>query len=59
MSVIIDDSDPLVQYNSPRWKLAGKVPEFEATTHSSATPGDTATLTFDGESYYFRPAMLA
>ncbi|KAJ7926295.1 hypothetical protein B0H13DRAFT_2313620 [Mycena leptocephala] len=47
MSVLIDDSDPLVQYNSPRWKLAGKVPEFEATTHSSATPGDTATLTFD------------
>ncbi|KAF7341325.1 Right-handed parallel beta-helix repeat-containing protein [Mycena venus] len=51
MSVLIDDSNPLVQYNSPGgWIVTGKVPEFEVTTHASATPGDTATLAFEGTS---------
>ncbi|KAF8146309.1 hypothetical protein K438DRAFT_525944 [Mycena galopus ATCC 62051] len=51
MSVIIDDNNPLVQYNPPSgWSRAGKAPEFDATTHTSATPGDTATLAFDGTS---------
>ncbi|KAF7351993.1 hypothetical protein MVEN_01161500 [Mycena venus] len=51
MSVLIDDSDPLVQYNSPGgWIVTGVVHEFELTTHASATPGDTAALAFDGTS---------
>jgi hypothetical protein len=51
MSVLIDDNDPLVQYNSPSgWIVTGLVPEFELTTHASATPGDTATLAFEGAS---------
>ncbi|KAJ7924042.1 hypothetical protein B0H13DRAFT_1550367, partial [Mycena leptocephala] len=49
--VLIDDNDPLVQYNSPSgWIVTGLVPEFELTTHASATPGDTATLAFEGTS---------
>ncbi|KAJ7209341.1 hypothetical protein B0H12DRAFT_1330096 [Mycena haematopus] len=52
MSVLIDDSDPLVQYNSATggWFKAGKAPEFDATTHASAMPGDTAALAFEGTS---------
>ncbi|KAF8175461.1 hypothetical protein K438DRAFT_90261 [Mycena galopus ATCC 62051] len=51
MSIIIDDNNPLVQYNPPSgWSRAGRAPEFDATTHASATPGDTATLAFDGTS---------
>jgi hypothetical protein len=51
MSVLLDDSDPLVQYNSPSgWIVTGVVHEFELTTHASATPGDTATLAFEGAS---------
>ncbi|KAJ7239638.1 hypothetical protein C8J57DRAFT_1086243, partial [Mycena rebaudengoi] len=51
MTILIDDSDPLVQYNSSDgWIVTGKVPEFEVTTHASATPGDTATLAFEGTS---------
>ncbi|KAF7351992.1 hypothetical protein MVEN_01161400 [Mycena venus] len=50
-SVLIDDSDSLVQYNSPGgWIVTGVVHEFELTTHASATPGDTATLAFKGTS---------
>ncbi|KAJ7364562.1 hypothetical protein DFH08DRAFT_1073226 [Mycena albidolilacea] len=51
MSLLIDDNDPLVQYNSPggRGRL-GEPPEFDGTTHSSATRGDTAALTFEGTS---------
>jgi hypothetical protein len=58
MKVIVDDNDPLVQYNffqpSPLvptgWAREGKAPEFDSTTHASATPGDTAKLTFNGVS---------
>ncbi|KAF8146339.1 hypothetical protein K438DRAFT_1869913 [Mycena galopus ATCC 62051] len=51
MSFIVDDSDPLVQYNSPSgWAATGSVPEFEGTSHASATPSDTATLAFKGTS---------
>ncbi|KAF8166127.1 hypothetical protein K438DRAFT_1617190 [Mycena galopus ATCC 62051] len=51
MSFIIDDSDPLVQYSSPSgWAATGDSPEFEGTSHASATPGDTATLAFEGTS---------
>ncbi|KAF8124025.1 hypothetical protein K438DRAFT_1893841 [Mycena galopus ATCC 62051] len=51
MSFIVDDSDPLVQYSSPGgWTATGDVPEFEGTSHASATPGDTATLAFEGTS---------
>jgi hypothetical protein len=51
MSIIIDDNNPLVQYSPPGgWSRAGRAPEFDATTHASATPGDTATLAFDGTS---------
>ncbi|KAF8146311.1 hypothetical protein K438DRAFT_1870134 [Mycena galopus ATCC 62051] len=51
MSIIIDDNTPLVQYSPPSgWSRAGRAPEFDATTHASATPGDTATLAFDGTS---------
>ncbi|KAF8144979.1 hypothetical protein K438DRAFT_1630855 [Mycena galopus ATCC 62051] len=51
MSFIVDDSDPLVQYNSPSgWVATGDVPQFEQTSHASATPGDTATLAFEGTS---------
>ncbi|KAF8175462.1 hypothetical protein K438DRAFT_1979693 [Mycena galopus ATCC 62051] len=39
MSVLVDDNDPLVQS-----------PEFDNTTHTSATPGDTAVLEFKGTS---------
>ncbi|KAJ6511173.1 hypothetical protein C8R45DRAFT_859041 [Mycena sanguinolenta] len=49
MSVLVDDSDPLVQYQPPGgWSTSGEAPEFEATAHASATPGDTATLVFEG-----------
>ncbi|KAJ6585972.1 hypothetical protein B0H19DRAFT_1111070 [Mycena capillaripes] len=50
MSVLIDDSDPLVQYSSPQWTAKGQAPEFEVTAHASGTPGDTATLAFEGTS---------
>jgi hypothetical protein len=51
MSVLIDDSDPLIQYNSPGgWGAAGDPSEFKKTSHASATPGDTATLAFEGAS---------
>ncbi|KAF7361054.1 Parallel beta-helix repeat protein [Mycena sanguinolenta] len=51
MSVIVDDNNPLVQYsNSHGWTKAGRAPEFDATTHASATLGDTATLGFEGTS---------
>jgi hypothetical protein len=58
MAVIVDDNDPLVQYNffqanthkSNGWIREGRAPEFESTTHASATPGDTAKLTFNGAS---------
>ncbi|KAF8146296.1 hypothetical protein K438DRAFT_1628449 [Mycena galopus ATCC 62051] len=49
MSVLIDDNDPLVQY-SPGWTREGHAPEFNATTHVSATRGDTASLKFEGTS---------
>ncbi|KAJ7873398.1 hypothetical protein B0H13DRAFT_2280114 [Mycena leptocephala] len=58
MKVIVDDNSPLVQYNffqvndhKPNgWIRLGKAPEFEASDHASATPGDTAKLTFNGTS---------
>ncbi|KAJ7364573.1 hypothetical protein DFH08DRAFT_839561 [Mycena albidolilacea] len=51
MSVLIDDSDPLVQYNSPGgWTNHGKPLEFNATTHTSETRGDTVTVVFEGTS---------
>ncbi|KAJ6511170.1 hypothetical protein C8R45DRAFT_1162723 [Mycena sanguinolenta] len=51
MSILIDDSDPSVQYSSlGGWSTPGNVPEFNATTHTSATPGDTATVGFQGSS---------
>ncbi|KAJ6511182.1 hypothetical protein C8R45DRAFT_1162762 [Mycena sanguinolenta] len=51
MSVIIDDSDPLVQYSPPGgWSQGGEPPEFNATTHTSATAGSTAALVFEGTS---------
>ncbi|KAJ7364564.1 hypothetical protein DFH08DRAFT_766326, partial [Mycena albidolilacea] len=51
MSVLVDDSDPLVQYNPPgNWTNNGKPPEFNTTTHASKTWGDTATLVFEGTS---------
>jgi hypothetical protein len=58
MKVIVDDSDPLVQYNfvqvNPHfpdgWIREGKAPEFAGTTHTSATSGNTAQLTFNGAS---------
>ncbi|KAJ6511184.1 hypothetical protein C8R45DRAFT_814506 [Mycena sanguinolenta] len=51
MSVIVDDNDPFVQYSPPGgWSKAGKAPEFDATTHASATPGATAELVFNGTS---------
>ncbi|KAF7361051.1 Alpha-L-fucosidase [Mycena sanguinolenta] len=51
MSVIVDDNDPLVQYSPPGgWTKGGKGPEFDTTTHASATSGDTATLAFEGTS---------
>ncbi|KAJ6511178.1 hypothetical protein C8R45DRAFT_775440, partial [Mycena sanguinolenta] len=47
--ILVDDNDPLVQYSSPGgWFRAGEAPEFDSTTHGSATPGDTATLVFEG-----------
>ncbi|KAF8156214.1 hypothetical protein K438DRAFT_1986983 [Mycena galopus ATCC 62051] len=51
MSIIIDDNNPLVQYSPPSgWSRAGKAFESDVTTHASATPGDTATLAFNGTS---------
>ncbi|KAK7018407.1 parallel beta-helix repeat protein [Favolaschia claudopus] len=51
MSVLVDDNDSSVQYNSRSgWKKFGQAPEFNATTHASATRGDTATLEFQGTS---------
>ncbi|KAK7018406.1 hypothetical protein R3P38DRAFT_1299656 [Favolaschia claudopus] len=52
MSVLVDDSDPFVKYNSQsgweKWGLPSV--EFNGTTHASATRGDTATLEFQGTS---------
>lgn len=49
MSVLVDDNDPSVLYNSPGgWSRLGQAPEFDGTTHSSVTRGDTATLVFEG-----------
>ncbi|KAK7017634.1 parallel beta-helix repeat protein [Favolaschia claudopus] len=51
MSVLVDDNDLSVQYNSHSgWEKHGQAPEFNATTHASATRGDTATLEFQGTS---------
>ncbi|KAF8146289.1 hypothetical protein K438DRAFT_1990925 [Mycena galopus ATCC 62051] len=51
MSVLIDDSNPLVQYDPPNgWTIGGRPPEFNTTTHVSATRGDTAVLKFEGTS---------
>ncbi|KAJ6589343.1 hypothetical protein B0H19DRAFT_235901 [Mycena capillaripes] len=50
MSVIVDDNDPLVQYNGGWAHHFGRSMEFEVTTTSSLTPGDTATLNFEGTS---------
>jgi hypothetical protein len=52
MSVILDDSDPLVDYSGRGWlgHPGEQFVEFGATTHSSGTPGDTATLKFEGAS---------
>ncbi|KAF7334559.1 Right-handed parallel beta-helix repeat-containing protein [Mycena venus] len=52
MSVLVDDDDPLVLYNSPGgWaKFGNESSEFDATTHASGTRGDTATLAFEGTS---------
>ncbi|KAF7334561.1 Right-handed parallel beta-helix repeat-containing protein [Mycena venus] len=52
MSILIDDDDPLVLYNSPGgWAKHGKGSvEFDGTTHASGTHGDTATLAFEGTS---------
>ncbi|KAJ6589349.1 hypothetical protein B0H19DRAFT_1248898 [Mycena capillaripes] len=50
MSVIVDDNDPLVQYNGGWIHHNGKPGEFELTTSASVTPRDTATLTFNGTS---------
>ncbi|KAF7361043.1 Right-handed parallel beta-helix repeat-containing protein [Mycena sanguinolenta] len=51
MGILIDDNDPLVQYSPPKgWLREGRPPEFDNTTHASATPGDTATLVFEGTS---------
>ncbi|KAJ6511175.1 hypothetical protein C8R45DRAFT_1207868 [Mycena sanguinolenta] len=51
MSIIIDDDDPLVLYSPPSdWNLRGEAPEFDATTHTSATAGSTASLVFEGTS---------
>jgi hypothetical protein len=49
--VLVDDSDTVVKYNTPGgWIEDGIVPEFNQTAHASATPGDTATLVFEGTS---------
>ncbi|KAF7361042.1 hypothetical protein MSAN_01134700 [Mycena sanguinolenta] len=49
MSILVDDSNPLVQYSPPGgWFTSGNAAEFGATTHVSATPGATATLVFEG-----------
>ncbi|KAJ7300485.1 hypothetical protein DFH08DRAFT_908462 [Mycena albidolilacea] len=49
--VLIDDSDTVVKYNTPGgWIEDGIFPEFNQTAHASATPGDTATLVFEGTS---------
>jgi hypothetical protein len=49
--VLIDDSDLVVKYNTPGgWIEDGLFPEFNQTSHASATQGDTATLVFEGTS---------
>ncbi|KAJ7901067.1 hypothetical protein B0H14DRAFT_3852263 [Mycena olivaceomarginata] len=49
--VLVDDSDTVVKYNTPGgWIEDGIFPEFNQTAHASATPGDTATLVFEGTS---------
>ncbi|KAF8144937.1 hypothetical protein K438DRAFT_1992309 [Mycena galopus ATCC 62051] len=51
MIILIDDDNPLVQYSSPGgWNKSGLAPEFNTTTHTSATSGDMATLAFLGTS---------
>jgi hypothetical protein len=58
MKVIVDDNSSLVQYNffqaddnkPDGWIKLGKAPEFESSIHASATPGETAKLTFNGMS---------
>ncbi|KAF8207522.1 hypothetical protein K438DRAFT_1962441 [Mycena galopus ATCC 62051] len=38
MSILIDDSDPLLQYSSPSgWSATGEALQFEQTGHASAT----------------------
>ncbi|KAK7018405.1 hypothetical protein R3P38DRAFT_1299598 [Favolaschia claudopus] len=54
MNVLVDDDDPLIryiQYDPPSgWANYGPLSQFNGTTHVSATPGDTATLQFTGNS---------
>ncbi|KAJ7111652.1 hypothetical protein C8R43DRAFT_1078998 [Mycena crocata] len=50
-TVIVDDRDPVVQYN-PRanWVPEGKAIEYSGTTSLSTKTGDTASFTFEGTS---------
>ncbi|KAK7017649.1 hypothetical protein R3P38DRAFT_1311199 [Favolaschia claudopus] len=55
--LILDDNDTSVQYHGigwvkggDDWQKTGNPLEFNATTHSSGTHGDTATLQFHGSS---------
>ncbi|KAF7334551.1 hypothetical protein MVEN_02285000 [Mycena venus] len=60
MSVLLDDDDPLVLYNSPGgWAKFGiESSEFDGTTHASGTHGDTATLAFEAiTSFSGRPPV--
>ncbi|KAJ6583094.1 hypothetical protein DFH09DRAFT_911806 [Mycena vulgaris] len=46
MSVIVDDQDSLVQYFPPvGWVSQGGSSEYQSTTKTSVTAGDTATFT--------------
>ncbi|KAJ7148553.1 hypothetical protein C8R43DRAFT_1108083 [Mycena crocata] len=49
MIIIVDNFDPLVQYNPPaNWIHGGSSIEYNKTTASSKTQGDTATFSFEG-----------
>jgi hypothetical protein len=46
---VIDDNDPLVKYSpAALWTPGGVSVEYDVTTHSAATAGATATVTFNG-----------
>jgi len=48
MIVILDDTDPSIQYSSSQWSPGGGPGEYNTTTHGTLFSGSTITIPFSG-----------